>query len=204
MIFDYTGDIPKGMEAQKILNYKKIAGKECQDVDLKAKTLYKQMHKLGWELTKTCLENDGIGLAAPQIGVFKNVFITVGFVKPDFWGFDGSFHMYINPKLTVEKKWGEISTSFPEGCLSVPGETYNIHRMRNISIDYYYFDKNKKLKRSMEKLTGYPSRVFQHEFDHLLGTNIVELYDKQNKKSRRGRPPTKKVEPKKKKLKKKK
>ena len=188
MDFEYD-NIPKQYKAKEVLNYAQISGKACVDVNLEAKTLYSKMEKLGWEMAATCKKLDGIGLAAPQIGVYKNVFIIVGFVRPDFWSFDGKFHMVINPKIKVEKAWGEGTTSFPESCLSVPGETFSIQRMRNISVDYHYFDKNKNLKRTMEKLTSHQARVFQHEYDHLLGTNIVELYAKQNKKSKRGRPP---------------
>lgn len=188
MLFDYK-NAPKGFRAKKVLNYNKIAGRKSEDVDIKSKTLYQDMHKLGWELTKTCIENNGIGLAAPQIGVYKNVFITVGFVRPHFWSFDGYFHMFINPTIKIKKSWGETPCGFTESCLSIPGEKYTIQRMQTISTEYYYFDKNKKLKKSMDQLTGYQSRIFQHEYDHLVGTNIIELYEQQNRKRRRGRPP---------------
>ncbi len=186
MKFNYT-KISDKHKPKKVLNYSKIAGKPCKDIDLKSKTLYKDMEKLGWEMVQTCLKEDGIGLAAPQIGVFKNVFISVGFQKPDTWSFDGHFHMYINPIIKQIKN--PIMTSFPEGCLSVPGETYDIKRPMNIIMEYWYFDDKKHLKKSPnEPFVGFPARLVQHEYDHLAGTNIVELHKKQNNKLKRGKP----------------
>ena len=152
MLFDYN-NVPKGAKDLKVRNYSDIAGMHCEEVDTSSKTLYKDMHKLGWDMVQTCIKNDGIGLAAPQIGVFKNVFIMIGFVKPDIWSFDGNFHMIINPTLKVEKSWGETPTLFSEGCLSVPGETYGIQRMYNCSAQYYYFDAKNTLKKSIDKLS---------------------------------------------------
>lgn len=171
MIFNYK-NFPEDIKTLQIKNYKEIAGITSKDVDLNDPDLYEKMEEFGWQLAKTCYENQGIGLAAPQVGVYKNVFIMVGFLDPHIWQLDGGFHIAINPTCTPSVLTD--SMSFPEGCLSVPNKTIDIVRPRRVDVEYWYFNKNKKLKKNIETLEGYPSRIFQHEFEHLSGGNIVE------------------------------
>lgn len=184
MIFDYT-NIPDKTKPYRILDYKTIEGKATEDVDLESKTLFEDMNKLGWRMAKTCVDHDGIGLAGPQIGVFKNVFIVIGFLKPHTWQFDGHFHMMINPTFKAPKR--VEMTGFPEGCLSVPDKTITLQRPNVIDVEYWYFNEKKKLNKNIEPLQGLPARVFQHEYDHLIGTNIVAVHHNQTTPRRRGR-----------------
>jgi peptide deformylase len=185
MQFDYN-EIPEKVRYVKPLNYKKING-TALDVNLEDPDLFNKMQKVGWKMVKTCLTDNGIGLAAPQIGILKKFFIAIDFEQADVWKFNGKFSLYINPVVTPVKRSERVA--FPEGCLSVPGKTLNILRPMEVDVSYWYFDKNEKLRQSTgERLDGHRSRLFQHEYGHLFGENIVALHARQNSKPKRGRP----------------
>ena len=105
------------------------------------------------DLEKTMEENDGVGLASPQVE--KNIRVIA--IK------DGDKTLcLINPEITKRswaKEWGE------EGCLSVPD--YYGEVQRNKKINCVYRDKKGNKKRM--KAEGFPARVIQHEIDHLDG-----------------------------------
>jgi peptide deformylase len=159
---------------------------EAKDVNLENENLFDYIQNLGWKMVKTCAVDGGVGLAAPQLGIKKKIFIIADFEKPDVWKLTGNFTLVMNPVIYPVK--GSERFTFPEGCLSVPGKTLSIARPREVDVTYWYFDKKGNLKQNLkERLEGHPSRVFQHEFDHLLGRDIVELYERQNSKKKRGR-----------------
>lgn len=185
MEFDYN-KIPEGTRLVHAINHKKIVG-EAKDVDLDSPNLFEKMRELGWKMVNTCVHDDGVGLAAPQLGIPKKVFIMVDFEKPDLWSFKGTFSMIINPTIYPVRDSERYSS--PEGCLSVPGKQLIIARPREVDVTYWYFDNKGNLKKNAkERLCGYPARVFQHEYDHLFGMDIVQLHARQNAKVRRGRP----------------
>lgn len=115
------------------------------------------------DMKETMKANDGAGLAAPQIGVFKRLVI---------FGFDTNgrypeadsvpFTVLINPVITPlsdEKENGW------EGCLSVPGLRGVVPRYTHIKYEGYD-DEGNKIKREVE---DFHARVVQHEYDHLDG-----------------------------------
>lgn len=115
---------------------------------------------------------DGIGLAAIQIGVDKNVFVL------DMTEFEGDDEMpnnnldlakmaFINPQIV---DFSEKSCSFKEGCLSVPGINENVTRPETITVKF--MDEN--LEPKTMTLSGIWARAFQHEFDHLQGKLFVD------------------------------
>ncbi len=113
-------------------------------------------------LIETMHENKGVGLAAPQVGIGKRLFvIDVG---------DGPFAL-INPKII--KQSGK--TVMEEGCLSIPGVAVPIERATKIKVEYID-EKNKKVKKNCTDLLA---RVIQHEHDHLNGRLIVDYADKE-------------------------
>ena len=118
----------------------------------------KDFQKLCFDMEKTMVAKDGVGLAAPQIG--KNIRIIVINTK------DGVICM-INPKImkrSITKEWGE------EGCLSVPGVFGKVKRNKKILC--VYFDKNAK-KQTIDA-NGLLARVIQHEIDHLDGILFID------------------------------
>jgi peptide deformylase len=100
---------------------------------------------------------DGVGLAANQIGVAKNVFVMLNKLLP------GKVNVFINP-VVMPHQLMEMTT-YKEGCLSYPGFYYDIHRFKEVKIAYEDIDfvHHEKL------FTGLQSIVVQHEMEHLIG-----------------------------------
>ena len=115
------------------------------------------------DMKETMKANDGAGLAAPQIGVFKRL-VIFGFDTNDRYPEAGSvpFTVLINPIITPlsdeqENGW--------EGCLSVPGLRGVVPRFTHIKYEGYDAE-GKKIEREVE---DFHARVVQHECDHLDG-----------------------------------
>jgi peptide deformylase len=103
-------------------------------------------------MTKIMFENNGIGLAAPQVGVLKKLFIMGNLDK---------LIVCINPEIIS----GTGEERDLEGCLSFPDLWLHVNRYETINVRYQ--DMSGK---SIElELSGLAARVFQHELDHLSG-----------------------------------
>lgn len=101
---------------------------------------------------------DGVGLAAPQIGINRRVVAVQRFDKPGH-----PFEVYAN--INILEFCGEIKNG-PEGCLSVPGKSGNVPRYETVIISYF---NDKTQKEEQDTVSGYTSVIFQHEVDHLEG-----------------------------------
>ena len=107
----------------------------------------------------------GVGLAAPQIGINKNVFVfDVG---------DGP-NIAVNPKSI--KKAGKIN--FLEGCLSLPGYYWEISRSEHAKMECFDLQGNKIIYEGDDLL----GRVLQHELDHLKGKVLLTCLDRKTRK----------------------
>lgn len=103
-------------------------------------------------------EAEGVGLAAPQIGVPLRVFIAEVNKK---------FYALLNPEIVKSSSEMEY---FEEGCLSVPGLYGNVKRPSKITV----VAMNERGKRVKIKAWGLLARVFQHEIDHLNGVLFID------------------------------
>ena len=107
---------------------------------------------------------DGIGLAANQVGILKQI-ITINFEdkendrKANYILFNPSIIEYSQEKITME-----------EGCLSLPEQYADVERPKQIIIEY--IDENEKLIK--KEIDGYEARILQHEIDHLSGKLFVD------------------------------
>jgi len=102
----------------------------------------------------------GVGLAAPQVGVTVRLFLaTPTFDRDDV-------HVYINPRIVS----GEGGVDDEEGCLSFPGVYSRVKRKKKVTIEATGLDG--ELFR--ETVTGLHSRILQHENDHLEGILLVD------------------------------
>ena len=108
--------------------------------------------------TVTSPEQDGVGIAAPQVGVSRNVIAVQRFDK------EGEpFEVYPNIRITAFR--GEMEPG-PEGCLSVPGRRGKVLRWRDIDICYTSPETGQEVS---ERVEGFTAVIFQHETDHLQG-----------------------------------
>ncbi len=114
------------------------------------------------KLYKTMLDDDGIGIAAPQVGVSKRICITSDAgEKPQ---------ILINPEVA----WSSKDTiSYQEGCLSVPNVFGPVTRPKAIHVKAL----NEKGEKVKIKAKGWFSRVTQHEIDHLDGILFIDKAD---------------------------
>lgn len=111
----------------------------------------------------------GIGLAAPQIGISKQLTVIKLSEESDRYPDmeDTEAFVIFNPKITV---LDETEQGFWEGCLSVPGLRGFVERPRSIRVDY--LDENAE---SMYiEVEDFLATVFQHELDHLIGKLYVD------------------------------
>ena len=116
--------------------------------------------KLVQDMIDTMYAENGVGLAANQVGVLKQIFVA----SPD--QVKGAELVYFNPRII--KKEGLIKEF--EGCLSVP-ETYEpVRRSKKVTISAMTLE-GKKVEVSGE---GLLSRIFQHEIDHLNGILFID------------------------------
>lgn len=105
----------------------------------------------------------GVGLAAPQVNVSKRLFVMKPsvFKKPE---------AIINPVLTYIEEAGKKMSN--EGCLSIPGKTFTVERYKKLHMSY----KNRKGESKTETAKGFRAIVIQHEYDHLNGNLISDLF----------------------------
>ena len=117
----------------------------------------------------TMEENGGIGLAAPQIGVSKQLAVIRIEEDNERYPEAEEFEEIVifNPKITL---LDETLQGFWEGCLSVPGLRGVVFRPRKVQIDY--LDESAKEKSIIAE--DFLATVFQHELDHLFGKLFID------------------------------
>ena len=137
------------------------------------------------DLWETMYNANGVGLAAPQIGVLKQIFI----IDFDYFKEEESFkkseiekfqQVFINPKITDE--YGE-NFLFSEGCLSIPDISEELSRKNTIKIEF--LDEKFNLKKIT--CSGVIARVIQHEYDHLKGILFTDRISSLRKKELKGK-----------------
>ena len=116
------------------------------------------------QLKEFMIQENGIGLAAPQVGISKRVFVML---------VHGRFRACFNPEIT---KISNVLTNYDEGCLSFPGEQCTILRPDWITVIYYDADGTAV----EDTLVGLEARCFQHELDHLNGITMHDRAKEQH------------------------
>ncbi len=123
------------------------------------------LRKLADDMLATMREAPGVGLAAPQVGIQKRLFV---------YDIGEGAHAVVNPQLSGHAgEW-----DYEEGCLSVPGLSWSIVRYDEVHLDGWDLDGN-AISVDAEELLA---RVFQHECDHLDGVLLIERLDKRQRK----------------------
>ncbi len=133
---------------------------EVTDIDAK-------LARLAEDMLATMYDAPGLGLAAPQVGVQKRLFVY------DLQDEQGPKVM-VNPTITdTDGEW-----TYEEGCLSVPGLSWEILRPKTVHVTGLDLDGNEV---SLEA-DDVAARMFQHELDHLNGVLLIERLDADQKK----------------------
>lgn len=124
---------------------------------------YPLLKELIENMFETMHQADGIGLAAPQIGLaIRLVVVDLDVLSDDYPEFKDFSRVYINAHIL---ETSEDTESMEEGCLSLPGVHEKVTRPSRIHVKY--FDEN--FVEHDEWVDGFLARVMQHEFDHLEG-----------------------------------
>ncbi len=127
-----------------------ILEKECKEI----KTMTDRTRELAADMFETMYQANGVGLAAPQVGILKRLFVVdIG---------DGKRYVCINPTVTAI---GTETQTGDEGCLSVPGKEGVVTRAMRVHVEALDID----LKPYSFDAEGLLARAMAHENDHLNG-----------------------------------
>ncbi|MBQ82324.1 MAG: peptide deformylase [Gammaproteobacteria bacterium] len=157
------------MTVRKVIKMGNPLLREVAKEFTKDEILSEDMQDLITDMWDTMYAYDGIGLAAPQIGLSRQ--LAVIHLEEDSERYpeivESKKFIIFNPSISV---LDETKQEFWEGCLSVPGLRGPVSRPRKIKVDY--LDENAK-ENSIE-LEDFLATVFQHELDHLFGKLFVD------------------------------
>lgn len=135
-----------------------LLNQQCEPCELPDKSL----KRLAKQMAQTMYKNNGVGIAAPQVGVLKQL-IVIDCGPED----ERNPIVLINP-VVVETKGEPVTEG--EGCLSIPGITVPVSRRPWARVQYYDFD-GELWEIEGDGLLG---RCLQHETDHLKGVTLFE------------------------------
>lgn len=137
-----------------------VLKQEAEDIDEN----YPNLKQLIQDMYETLERSEGIGLAAPQVGLpIRLAIINLDIISEDMPEYKGYIRTFINPY--IEEVDDTQMESMEEGCLSLPGIHESVKRPTRIHVTY--LDEN--FQPHDEWVDGYLARVMQHEFDHLDG-----------------------------------
>jgi peptide deformylase len=137
---------------------------------------YPELKQLVSDMYETMYNADGVGLAAPQVGLSIRLFVVdanpLSDTDPKAHGFKKAF---INPEIL--ERSGEI-TAYKEGCLSIPHINEEVMRESVVKIRYFDEDFNEHI----DVFDGVAARIIQHEYDHLEQVLFTDLLSQLKKK----------------------
>lgn len=136
-----------------------VLRKETKPIDAH----YPGLKQLISDMFETMHQADGIGLAAPQIGLpIRLLIVDLSALKDDNPEFANCKTVMINPVLL---EMSEEEEEANEGCLSIPGISEKVMRSQWIKVQYV----DEHFKEHISEFDGFYARVIQHEYDHLEG-----------------------------------
>ena len=131
---------------------------------------YPELKTLIANMFETLDASNGVGLAAPQIGLaIRVVVIDLDVLSEEFPEYKGFRKAFINAHILEYDDESEKASS-EEGCLSIPGISEKVTRLTRIHVKYL----DEEMQEHDEWVEGYLARVMQHEFDHLEGTMFID------------------------------
>lgn len=117
------------------------------------------------DLKDTMAEENGVGIAAPQIGIPKRIIVVET---------ESGSQAFFNPKIV---RYSIRKTESEEGCLSVPGVFGIVRRSKSVVINAY----NEQAQPVTIRVKAFPAIVFQHEIDHLDGILFIDKVERYTK-----------------------
>ena len=137
-----------------------------------------QLEQIAIRMIDLMYEADGLGLAAPQVGLALRMFVTRPPEDDPNAQTPGAGCVYINPTIKVETQEANVHE---EGCLSLPGIRVDIRRPIEVTLS--------ALDVGGEPFTqtrdDFMARVWQHEFDHLNGILIIDKMNPMDRLAKR-------------------
>lgn len=135
---------------------------EINPADVHLKTLIARMYQ-----TVTDEERSGVGIAAPQVGVNRRIFLVKRYDK-----INEPFEFFINPQIVW---YSSLLQQGQEGCLSIEDRYDTVYRSLAVHITYFDLEG----KQYQEVVEGYTAVILQHEYDHLNGVLFTDRIEEQ-------------------------
>ena len=130
------------------------------------KNINEEIRNIALNMIKIMQDGKGVGLAGPQVGLLKRIFVTQT---------EGNEpRIFINPSII----WtSQEQLNYEEGCLSLPGAYAEVKRPGQIKIQAW----NEKGRAFTLEVSGILARVIQHEYDHLEGILFIDRLSEQKR-----------------------
>ena len=160
-----NGDVLKPMRVYLITNKQDSILLRKKSSYIKPNPKNKILQQFSKRLIATVTDSAslGVGIAAPQVGILKNIICVQRLDKENL-----PFEIYLNPIIT---KYSKKKRECPEGCLSIPNKrATTLDRAYTIVIEYDKLDG----KHYTETVDDFVSVIFQHEIDHLNGILFID------------------------------
>jgi peptide deformylase len=143
-----------------------VLRKTAEEIDFND---YPNLKELIANMLETLEHSEGVGLAAPQVGLPIRLFIIdLDVISDDEPQYKDYRHAFINPEIIEES---EETVTMSEGCLSIPGINESVKRPAKVLVNYL----NENGEEQERWLEGFEARVFQHEYDHLDGILYTDI-----------------------------
>jgi peptide deformylase len=123
------------------------------------KTIGPEYSKIAEDMVKALHDDDGVGLAGPQVGLMERIFVV--------HVHGGEPLAFINPSIL---ETSQETVKYEEGCLSIPGQYAEVVRPKTVKIQAW----NEKGRPFTLDASGILARVILHEYDHLEGTLFID------------------------------
>ena len=120
--------------------------------------------KIAYQMMDTMIKAPGVGLAANQVGILKQI-VTINFEDKE--NNKSANYILFNPEII---EYSSEKIILEEGCLSLPEQYADVERSKQIIVEYT--NENEKLIK--KEIDGYEARILQHEIDHLSGKLFVD------------------------------
>ncbi len=131
---------------------------------IELKSITKEDIKIANLMMETMIKAPGVGLAANQVGILKQI-VTINFEDKE--NNKKANYILFNPSII---QYSKETVVMEEGCLSLPEQYADVVRSKEIVVKY--IDENKKTIK--KQIDGYEARILQHEIDHLSGKLFVD------------------------------